>query len=107
MRIFHIVRRTEWAAAQDAGKYRPESLRAEGFVHFSYADQVRASRRNHFADDPDLVVVEIDAEQVADLIRVENGFPHVYGAIPPTAAVGIYELDDALFSEAGPAPTDR
>jgi uncharacterized protein (DUF952 family) len=99
--IFHIVDRDAWSAA--AGEYRPASFDDEGFVHFSFAEQVRATADRYYRDVPNLIVVEIDAACLA--YKVENGFPHVYGAIPTSAAIRTYELSE--FSASGPASRDR
>jgi uncharacterized protein (DUF952 family) len=111
--LFHIVDRDEWAAAEARGVYRPASLDTDGFVHFSFAHQVRATAALHYPDVPNLVVVEIDPTRVEAELRVEDTygsgteFPHVYGPIPTAAAVRTYELSDPTFSAAGPAATDR
>lgn len=96
-RLFHITDPADWPAA---GEYRPASLAAEGFVHCSFAGQVAGSAARHFPGRAGLVVVELDAAQVGP-VRVENGFPHVYGPIPVSAAVAVHDL--AAFS-AGTAP---
>ena len=103
--IFHIVDRDVWTAAVERGEYRPASLAAEGFVHFSFADQVRDTHDRYYHDVPNLFVVEVDPARLATDVKIENEFPHVYGPIPSVAAVGIYELDE--FSAAGLSPTDR
>ena len=96
--VFHIVDRSVWEAAVDAGEYRPPSLAAEGFVHLSFADQVTATAQRHYRGTPGLVVVEIDPElldaevRVEDLAATGDGFPHLYGPIPAGAAVAVYEL---------------
>lgn len=98
MRIFHIVAPDVWAAALAAGEYRPGSLVAEGFVHFSFAEQVAATANLRYRDQPDLVVVEFDPARVGAEIKVEDSygagteFPHVYGPVPTEAAVHIHPL---------------
>lgn len=84
--LFHIVARDAWPAA---GEYRPASLAGEGFVHCSYAEQVAGTLDRYYRDVPDLIVVELDPEQLGP-VRIENGFPHVYAALPVSAAVGIH-----------------
>jgi uncharacterized protein (DUF952 family) len=103
--IFHIVDRDAWAVAVQRGVYRPASLEQEGFVHFSYADQVRGTVDLFYAQVPNLFVVEIDPARLRSEVKVEGGFPHVYGPIPTTAAMRTHELTE--FTRAGPAPTDR
>jgi uncharacterized protein (DUF952 family) len=103
MRLFHIVDRHVWAAAVERGEYRPASLETEGFVHFSFAHQVHATADRYYRNVPNLFVVEIDPADVQ--VKVENGFPHVYGPIPTAAAVATHALTD--FTVTGLAPTDR
>ena len=105
MNIFHIVDRDVWAAAVERGEYRPASLDTEGFVHFSFADQVRATADSYYRGIPNLFVVAVDRAALASDVKIENGFPHVYGAIPARAAFRTHELGD--FTATGLASTDR
>ncbi len=97
-RIFHIVAEPDWRAACERGRYASPSLDGEGFVHFSLRDQVARTANSRFRDRADLLVVEIDPAQLADPVVLEDSygageeFPHVYGAIPTTAALGEYRL---------------
>jgi uncharacterized protein (DUF952 family) len=96
-RIFHIVARQEWLAAVEAD-YQPASLGEQGFVHFSYAHQVAAVANNLYRQRDGLIVIEVDrarlpAEVVEeDLYDAGESFPHVYAAIPVSAAVAEYPL---------------
>jgi uncharacterized protein (DUF952 family) len=97
-RIFHIVAERDWRAACAQGSYRPASLEQEGFVHFSYRHQVARTANARFADRDDLLVVEVDPARLADPVVEEDlygsdeDFPHVYGAIPTSAAVAEHLL---------------
>jgi uncharacterized protein (DUF952 family) len=100
VRIFHIVDGDVWAAAAEAGEYRPESLRTEGFVHFSFAEQVEATLQRYYVGVPGLVLVEFDvkaleragAPVVVEDLAGHGDFPHVYAAIPTSAAAGVRPL---------------
>ena len=120
MTLFHLVDPLAWAAAQAAGEYRPESLRTEGFVHFSYADQVAGTANRHYADAERLCVVEFDEARLGAPVVVEDSygsgtaFPHVYAPIPTAAAVSVHDLhrEDGRWvftsgDAAGPASRDR
>jgi uncharacterized protein (DUF952 family) len=93
--LFHLLEPVSWPAA---GEYRPPSLASEGFVHFSFADQVAASANRHYSEAAELSVVQIDPMAVPAEIRVEDSygsgtaFPHVYGPIPVGAAVATQPL---------------
>jgi len=97
-RIFHIIDRSEWRVAQAESHYRPESLARDGFVHFSFADQVVGTASRYYRSRDDLLVLEIDPERLDDPVVVEDryghgeAFPHVYGAIPSGAVVTEHPL---------------
>ena len=98
MRLFHLVDPEVWSAAVAAGEYRPPSLAAEGFVHFSFAEQVTGTANLRYRDEPDLVVVEIDPASIDAELRIEDtygsgtDFPHVYGPVPTASAVAVHPL---------------
>jgi uncharacterized protein (DUF952 family) len=103
--IFHIVDRDAWRAAAEEGEYRHASLDDEGFVHFSFVHQVRATADRYYRHVPDLIVVEVDPARLPHEIKIENEFPHVYGPIPTSAAVRTYGVSE--FSADGLASRDR
>lgn len=87
MTIFHIAHASEWADAVIRDEYRMSSrgmtLDDVGYIHCSRADQVDLVANSFYFDDPEpLVLLHIDESLVPDL-RVEGGFPHIYGAISP------------------------
>lgn len=98
MRIFHIVAPETWAAARQGGEYLPAGFDRDGFVHFSFADQVERVANAVYRDDPDLIVVEIESDDVPAELRVEDSygageeFPHVYGPIPASAQIAQHDM---------------
>ena len=96
--IYHMCRRTEWAAAEAAGSYRGSSQDAtDGFIHFSTAEQIRESARKHRADQTDLVLVTVDASRLRDALKWEASrggalFPHLYGPLRLDAVIRIDPL---------------
>ncbi|MCW5771086.1 MAG: DUF952 domain-containing protein [Rhodospirillaceae bacterium] len=96
--IYHICKRTEWAAAERAGRYEGSSQdRADGFIHFSGADQVVASAAKHRAGQAGLVLLAVDEAKLGAALKWEASrggalFPHLYGALPLTAVVGVHDL---------------
>ena len=87
--LWHLAERPEWAEAVRTGSYerstRGQSLAEVGFVHCSYPDQLAGVAAAFYADAGDLVLLRIDPAGVPAEIRVEGGFPHVYGPIPVAA----------------------
>lgn len=96
--IFHICWQDEWDAARKTGFYGGSSQDvADGFIHFSAADQVIASAAKHRAGQSGLVLVEASVAAFGDKLKWEpsrNGqlFPHLYGRMPVAAAVRVVDL---------------
>src|SRR3954468_10682616 len=108
--IFHIVAEPDWRAACARGSYCPASLEQEGFVHFSYRDQVARTANARFSGRTDLLVIEVDPARLAhpvvdeDLYGSDEDFPHVYGEIPVTAAVAEHRLSRTPDGKFGFSP---
>jgi len=96
--IYHICRREEWLTGKKSGDYRGSSQDiADGFIHFSGADQVIASAAKHRAGQSGLVLVACDERALGPSLKweVSRGgalFPHLYGAIPLEAVVSVEDL---------------
>ncbi|MBX9759613.1 MAG: DUF952 domain-containing protein [Beijerinckiaceae bacterium] len=82
--IYKIATSDEWRAAQASGRYEgaPIDL-ADGFIHFSTAEQARETAAKHFAGLSGLVLVALDAEVLGDKLKWEPSrggqlFPHLY-----------------------------
>jgi uncharacterized protein (DUF952 family) len=84
MLIYKIFRRPEWDAFKDAGDTAgaPVDL-ADGFIHFSTAQQVAETAAKHFATESDLVLVAFQSGAFGADIRWEPSrggalFPHLF-----------------------------
>ncbi len=81
------MQRAEWEAARAAGVYAGSAIDlADGFIHFSAADQARETARRHFAGQEDLLVLTVDAEALGPALRWEPSrggalFPHLHGPL--------------------------
>lgn len=87
MLIYKIFRAEEWATLQADGESHgaPVDL-ADGFVHFSTAEQAAETAAKHFAGAEGLVLLAIDADGLGDALKwdVSRGgalFPHLYRAL--------------------------
>jgi uncharacterized protein (DUF952 family) len=93
MVVFKIVATEEWAAAEAAGVFTGAAVdRADGFIHFSTAEQAPETAAKWFAGRDDLTLAAIDAEAVGQDLRWEPSrggalFPHLYSALPMSAVV--------------------
>lgn len=84
MTIYKLCPRALWEAAERLGRFdgAPVDL-ADGFIHFSTAEQVTETAAKHFADQSDLVLVAFEAERMGDALKWEASrggalFPHLY-----------------------------
>jgi len=89
--IYKICHASLWQAAERAGEFAgaPVDL-ADGYIHFSTADQVEETAAKHFAGRHDLVLVAIDPDALGPALKWEPSrgaalFPHLYGKLPLTA----------------------
>jgi glutathione S-transferase len=89
--IHHVMTPEGWARFQETGtseqSTRDLTLAEEGFIHCSYDEQLEGTLGRYYADLPEVVVVTLDPELLSAEIRVENGFPHVYGPLEIDAVV--------------------
>jgi uncharacterized protein (DUF952 family) len=99
--IYTLVRAGDWAAAEADGAYRGSADdRRDGFLHFSTADQVRASAAKHRAGVADLLLVAADVAALGEALTFEPAaggrrpglFPHLYGPLPLTAVRSVTPL---------------
>ena len=84
MLIYKIFRPHEWADMQTAGKTTGAPVDvADGYVHFSTAEQASETAAKHFAGESDLVLLSVETDTLGDDVRweVSRGgalFPHLY-----------------------------
>lgn len=96
--IFKVCDRDAWDAAVADGTFAGAEVDlADGFIHFSTADQVRETVAKHFSGMPNLVLVAVPADALGDGLRweVSRGgdlFPHLYAALPTSLAASVVDL---------------
>ena len=94
--IYKICPATIWQQAETASFFAGAGIDlADGYIHFSSADQVAETARLHFASQPDLVLVEVDSTAVEIVWEESRGgqlFPHLYNRLPLSAVVSIWPL---------------
>jgi uncharacterized protein (DUF952 family) len=96
--IYKICPADEWIAAEAAGHFHgsPVDL-ADGFIHFSTADQVAETAARHFAGMADLVLIAVDGDRLGAALKWEPSrggalFPHLYGALDLGAVLWAQKL---------------
>src|ERR1700729_730527 len=116
--LFHIARRRDWEAAQHVGAYRistlDRTLAQEGFIHLSFAHQVRGVADRFYADvDDELVLLSIDPSKLTASIVIEpvagtdERFPHLYGELPVDAVRRVTAYRRGGDGRFGPPPFDN
>jgi uncharacterized protein (DUF952 family) len=82
--IYRIVPASLWRKAQDKGRFdgAPVDI-ADGYIHFSTADQAEATAAKYFSGKDDLLLIAVDAKRLGDGVP----YPHVYFALPLDAVV--------------------
>lgn len=104
--IYKLLPTADWRAAQATGAYPGSEVDlADGFVHFSTAEQVAETAARHFAGQSGLTMLTVDGDRLGEALRFESSrggalFPHLYGPLPVAAVIGLAELPADL-------PVDR
>ena len=95
MLIYKVFRAADWAELQARGRTSGAPVDvADGYVHFSTADQLAVTLSKHFAGETDLQLLAVDADAAGDAIRWEPSrggalFAHLYRDL---------ELSDVLWA---------
>ena len=96
--IYKICPRALWRDAVAEGRLAGAPIdHADGFIHFSTAEQVAETACRHFAGVADLVLLSVRAAELGDALRYEPSrggalFPHLYGALPLSAVGSVADL---------------
>jgi glutathione S-transferase len=87
--IYHLALRDRWEAPTPDYRWSSvdTTLDEEGFIHCSYADQLDRTFAKYYAIQSEVVLLTIDPDAVPSEIKVENGFPHIYGPLPRDAVI--------------------
>lgn len=89
--IYKIATEASFAPARDAASFAGMPIDfADGYIHFSNADQLSETLRLHFAGQSDLVLLAVRTADVAKDLKWEASrggalFPHLYSALPMSA----------------------
>jgi uncharacterized protein (DUF952 family) len=85
--IYKILPASLWQEAQRDGVFvgAPVDL-ADGYIHFSTAEQVEETAAKHFSGQRDLMLLHVDAQALGDALKWEPSrggalFPHLYARL--------------------------
>ncbi len=89
--VYKICPEELWRKAEAAGAFDGMPVdHADGFIHFSLAQQVEETAARHFAGQHDLLLIAVDGDALGGSLRFEPSrggepFPHLYGPLPMSA----------------------
>jgi uncharacterized protein (DUF952 family) len=97
---FHLVRSTDWEAADPGAPWTPPSLASEGFIHCTdgRAAMVATANRFYAGDSGDFLVLTVDLDAVGSPWRFDEPgrpYPHIYGPLPRSAVIGVRRMPRA------------
>ncbi|GAA6182370.1 MULTISPECIES: DUF952 domain-containing protein [unclassified Shimia] len=84
MLIFKIFRADEWSALREDGQTPGAPIDvADGYVHFSTAEQAAETAAKHFAGEENLFLLAVETDPLGEALKweVSRGgakFPHLY-----------------------------
>lgn len=101
--IYKICPQELWREAEAGNSFKGAPIdKADGFIHFSTAEQVKETAAKHFAGQSDLVLVAIDETLLGPELRYEVSrggalFPHLYAEMGLNAVIWVkpLPLDDS------------
>jgi len=97
VRIYKILPRAEWTAAQAAGRFDGSPIDHEdGYIHFSTAAQAQETARRYFVWLKDLVVLEVEGDDLGEALKWEPSrggdlFPHLYAPLAVADVRAVHE----------------
>lgn len=87
MQIYKILRAEEWAELERAGETAGAPIDiADGYIHFSTAEQLAETAARHFAGQDGLILAAFDADALGPALRWEPSrggalFPHLHAPL--------------------------
>jgi uncharacterized protein (DUF952 family) len=108
--IYKISPSDLWQDAENNGSFTGAPIDiADGFIHFSTAEQARETASKHFKGQTDLLLVAIDEDLLGGDLKYEVSrggalFPHLYGTLSMAAVIWVKPLlldenGDHIFPE--------
>ena len=96
--IYKIVPKALWRDTEASGLFAgaPVDL-ADGYIHFSTAEQARETAVRHFAGQADLLLAAVEADTLGGALRWEPSrggalFPHLYAPLALRAVLWVRPL---------------
>ncbi|PSM17350.1 DUF952 domain-containing protein [Nitratireductor sp. StC3] len=96
--IYKICPRTLWREAEARGVFEGAAIDpADGYIHFSTAEQARETAAKHFSGMDDLLLIAVDAAGLGEALKYEVSrggalFPHLYAPLDPAGVLWVKPL---------------
>ena len=97
-KIYKILTPEQWQDALSAGVFKgaPVDL-ADGYIHFSTADQAQETADKHFRHSGDLLLAAFEDSVFGEALKWEPSrggalFPHLYAELDPSLALAVHDL---------------
>lgn len=97
-KIYKILTPEQWQDALSAGIFKgaPVDL-ADGYIHFSTADQAEETADKHFRNTGNLLLAAFDCDGFGDALKWEPSrggalFPHLYADLDPSQVLSLHQL---------------
>ncbi|MEZ4888439.1 MAG: DUF952 domain-containing protein [Chitinophagales bacterium] len=95
--IYHITTPEDWNGQADSEVYTHISLKEEGFIHCSKAEQIEAVIERYFREVRELLLLQIDPQLLENELKYElstgnEWYPHIYGSINKGAIVEVKNI---------------
>lgn len=96
--IFKILDGAVWNDACAKGSFRGAEIDlADGYIHFSTADQLAETAARHFGGRDGLVLVAVEETALGSALKYEPArggqlFPHLYAALNPSIVAWVKPL---------------
>lgn len=96
--VYKICPAPLWREAEAAGRFDGAPVdRADGYIHFSTAEQAPETAAKHFSGQENLLLVTVDGAVLGEALRYEPSrggalFPHLYGPLPLSAVKSVTPL---------------
>lgn len=107
--IYHVISQIDWNGISESEFYAPDSLTSEGFIHFSYKDQIPGVIERYYKDQSNLLVIKVEVNKLKSNLLLEKVpdtglFPHLYGKLNLDSVIGVYQIlinenDNVFWSE--------
>lgn len=102
--IYKIVARDAWNRALENGLFEGAEIDiADGFIHLSAANQVRATADRFFRGQDGLMLIGVDARMLGPALQWEPAadgslFPHLHG---PLSLQAVVSQDELVMDDSG------